>query len=73
MARQKSAQQVVQDKADKIMEGVAAWCSFYRANPQRFAKDFLNMDLTVFQKILLYMMMRTDYFIYIASRGQQNK
>lgn len=29
MARQKSAQQVVQDKADKIMEGVAAWCSFY--------------------------------------------
>lgn len=42
MARQKSTQQVIQDKADKIMEGVAIWCSFYRANPQRFAKDFFK-------------------------------
>lgn len=70
MSKQKSAQQVVQDKANKIMDGVAAWCSFYRANPQRFAKDFLNIRLKLFQKILIYMMMCTNYFIYIASRGQ---
>lgn len=70
MAKQKSAQQVLQDKSDRIMNGVAVWCSFYRANPQRFAKDFLNIKLRLFQKILLYMMMCSDYFIYIASRGQ---
>lgn len=66
----KTTQQVIQDKADRIMNGVAVWCSFYRNNPQRFAKDFLNIDLKIFQKILLYMMMCTDYFIYVASRGQ---
>ena len=69
MARQKSAQQVVQDKADSIMNGVAAWCSFYRANPQRFAKDFLNIRLKLFQKILIYMMMCSNYTCMIASRG----
>ena len=34
----KTAKQVLQDKADRIMEGVATWTSFYRANPQRFEK-----------------------------------
>ena len=70
MAKMKTAQQVIQDKSDRIMNGVATWCSFYRANPQRFAKDFLNMDLKLFQKILLYAMNSNNYFCYIASRGQ---
>lgn len=70
MAKQKSAQQVVQDKADSIMNGVATWCSFYRSNPQRFAKDFLHIELKLFQKILLYEMMCNNFFIYTAARGQ---
>ena len=70
MAKQKSAQQVVQDKANSIMNGVAIWCSFYRSNPQRFAKDFLHIELKLFQKILLYEMMCNNFFIYTAARGQ---
>lgn len=42
---------------------------YYRANPHRFAKDFLLLDLKLFQKILLYMMFKMDYIIYLASRG----
>ena len=71
MAKQKSVQQVVQDKANKIMDGVAAWCSFYRANPQRFAKDFLNIRLNLFQKILIYMMMCTNYFTLLRGVNKQ--
>ena len=52
------------------MEGVAIWCAFYRNNPQRFAKDYLNIHLKLFQKILLYAMMLNNYFMYIAARGQ---
>ena len=52
------------------MNGVAAWVSFYRSNPQRFVKDYLNVNLKLFQKILIYMMMLNNYFMYIAARGQ---
>lgn len=66
----RSAKQVASDKAQRIMEGVAVWCAFYRSNPQRFVKDYLNINLKAFQKILLYQMMHNNYFMYIASRGQ---
>lgn len=39
-------------------------------NPQRFAKDYLNINLKTFQKILLYEMMYNNYFMYLAARGQ---
>lgn len=39
-------------------------------NPQRFVKDYLNINLKLFQKILIYMMMCNNYFMYLAARGQ---
>ena len=69
MADRKTYSQVVQEKNDKIMEGVGAWTAYYRANPQRFAADFLNIELKLFQKILLYMMNKSTIFSFIASRG----
>ena len=65
----KTVKQVLQDKADRIMEGVATWTAFYRENPHRFAKDVLNVNLKTFQKILLYEMMHNNYFMYLAARG----
>lgn len=73
MARYKTQQEVLQDKADNVLNAVAKWASFYRCNPQRFAKDFLNVRLRLFQKILLYAMMQNNYVCYIASRGQYKK
>ena len=35
-----------------------------------FAKDYLNINLKLFQKILLYMMMCCNFFMYLAARGQ---
>ncbi len=57
-------------KTDRILEGVAAWTSFYRSNPHRFVKDYLGINLKLFQQILIYMMMHNNYFMYLASRGQ---
>ena len=68
--RKKSEKQLVKEKAQRIMNGVAYWASFYRHNPQRFVKDYLNINLKLFQKILLFEMMRNNYFMYIAARGQ---
>lgn len=69
-ARKLSIKEVAQEKADRVMNGVAIWVSFYRCNPHRFAKDFLNVKLKLFQKILLYAMMHNYYFMYLAARGQ---
>lgn len=65
-----SDKDIVNDKADRIMNTIAWRCGYYRSNPHRFVKDFLNIQLKLFQKILLFAMMHNNYFMYLASRGQ---
>lgn len=69
MSSKLSEKEVANNKSERIMNGIAVWTSFYRANPQRFAKDYLNVNLKLFQKILIYAMMHNYYFMYIAARG----
>lgn len=57
------------DRANKILQGVALWCSYYRSNPARFVKDYLHIDLKIFQKIIITMMMKSTVFAMIAARG----
>lgn len=57
-------------KSERLMNGVAKWTSFYRDNPQRLCKDYLNISLKPFQAILLYMMFHYVYVMYIAARSQ---
>lgn len=46
------------------------WVSYWRKNPQRFAQDYLGINLFLYQRILLYMMERVSIFMYVAARGQ---
>ena len=48
---------------------IANLAAFYRANPHRYVKDFLHINLKLFQKILIYLMNVSDYFMFIAARG----
>ena len=47
----KKQTEIPNDKARRVMDGVAVWASFYRVNPHRFAKDYLSIDLKIFQAI----------------------
>lgn len=58
------------DKSERLMTGIGVWASFYRSNPHRFAKEYLNINLKLFQIILIFMMNSSHYFMYLASRGQ---
>ena len=69
--KQKSDRQLANEKRERLFDGVAIWASFYRHNPQRFVKDYLNVQLKLFQKILLFAMMHNHHFMYFASRGQK--
>jgi len=57
-------------KSDRLTQGVGTWASFYRANPQRFAKEYLGLNLKIFQQILLYVMFHNNYVQYFAARSQ---
>lgn len=52
-----------------ITAGAALWCAYYRANPHRFAKDYLHLNLHLFQKILIIMMNWSSTTVFIGSRG----
>ena len=65
----KTDEQIKQDKTNRIMNIVAERCAYYRANPQRFCEEFLNIKLKLFQKILIWVMMVYDAFYFVAARG----
>lgn len=55
---------------DKLREGFKRWTAFYRQNPHRFAKDYLGVNLFLYQILLLWAMNKYNFFMYIAARGQ---
>lgn len=54
---------------DRVMEGAAVWCAYYRSNPHRFVADYLHVELRLFQKILIVMMNLCTVFTFIGTRG----
>ena len=56
-------------KSQKLMNGVGKWTSFWRKRPDRFVEDLYGLKLKRFQKVLLCLMMRDVYFMFLASRG----
>lgn len=57
------------NRYERVMEGAAHWAGFYRKNPHVFAKQYLHLDLRLFQKILLIMMNYCAIFVFIMTRG----
>lgn len=57
-------------RVQQVMETVAWRAGYYRANPQRFVEDYLDIHLKLFQAILLWAMNHYFFVMYIAARGQ---
>lgn len=66
----KTSRQIEKEANDRVMQTVAWRASFYRANPQRFVKDYLCVNLKWFQVIILWAMFHMNYVMYLAARGQ---
>ena len=54
---------------ERIWNNAVRDAAFYRKNPHLFARDYLHLDLRMFQRILLIMMNYCAIFIFVASRG----
>lgn len=55
---------------NKLREGFKKWTAFYRANPHKFAEDYIGLRLYLYQVFLLWAMNKYSFFMYIAARGQ---
>ena len=53
----------------KREENLMEWVGFWRKNPHLFVRDYLGIRLFLYQKILMYMMGKENFFMYIAARG----
>jgi len=65
----KTESEVLQEKENLLMGGVSKWTAYYRANPHKFARDYLGLNLRLFQQVILWAMFRFPNAIYLASRG----
>lgn len=54
---------------EEFYNGVKVWAEFYRKNPHRLSVDYFGLSLYPFQLILLYLMDKYTFFLWIASRG----
>ena len=54
---------------ERIMRGAAKSAGFYRKNVHLFARDYLHLNLHLFQQVLLVMMDWCISFVFIACRG----
>lgn len=66
----KTDRQIEKEANERVMNTVAWRAAFYRANPQRFVKDYLHVNLKWFQTIILWAMFHMNYLMYLAARGQ---
>lgn len=69
MSAKLSDKEVANTRYTVTMNTVALRCAYYRANPQRFCEDYLNIHLKLFQQILIYTMMASTNFMFLAARG----
>lgn len=69
MTYSRSPKATTMTRYEKILKGAADYCAYYRHNVHHFARDYLHLDLALFQKILLVMMNVSKIIAFIASRG----
>lgn len=65
--------EIEERKVAKVMGIVAERAAFYRANPHRLAKDYLNINLKIFQQLILWLMFYDTNFMYLAARGRHDR
>ena len=67
--KSKNIKTIFKEKTEHLMDGIGYWAAFYRKNPHRFVKEYLNINLKPFQKILLFIMMQCTNIVICACRG----
>lgn len=66
----KPRKDIKSSQKENLIEGGKLWTEFYRKNIEIFAEQYLGVKLFVFQKIILHMMSKSNFFCWVACRGE---
>lgn len=66
---QKTDKEIKREEYEKKRVAIGKMGAFYRSNPHRFAKDYFNVTLYWFQKVLIYSMMKHDHVMFFGTRS----
>lgn len=64
-----SEREFTQDKLKTKLQPIMKWAAYYRENPQIFIRDFMNISLKDFQKVIIWQMFHNNHSVFIGSRG----
>lgn len=56
-------------KSQKKKNNLMCWIAFYRLNIEIFIEHYLGLRLFTFQKVLIHLMDKYPFFMFIATRG----
>lgn len=59
----------VEQRAKEAEDNFGHWVAYWRENPHRFAREHLQINLFLFQQLLLWCFDKFDISVFIASRG----
>ena len=65
----KPRKNIKSSQKENLIQGGKIWSEFYRKNIEIFAEQYLNVKLFPFQKIILHMMNKSNFFCWVACRG----
>ena len=65
----KERDNITGDRKKNLIEGGKIWIEFWRKNIEIFVEQYFGIKLHLFQKIIIHMMHKSNYFCWIACRG----
>ena len=65
----KERDNITGDRKRNLIEGGKIWIEFWRKNIEIFVEQYFGIKLHLFQKIIIHMMHKSNYFCWIACRG----
>lgn len=57
------------NQKENLIEGGKVWVEYWRKNIEIFVEQYMGVKLFTFQKILIHMMHKSNFFCWVACRG----
>ena len=57
------------NQKENLIEGGKVWVEYWRKNIEIFVEQYMGVKLFTFQKILIHMMHKSNFFCWVAARG----
>ena len=69
LARKMFEERMAEEEISEADQKVILWTTFYRRNPHIFVEHYLGLELYLFQKIMIFLMFKSNLVVLICARN----